>query len=81
MKHKLLAHSILWAGLLIGTSILYGDTERYFALLSMLVTCATVSIAILACPDGKKDEACVPQAASRFSEQGACPPRTPQPLR
>lgn len=51
---NIVAHVILWGGLLVATAILYGDTESYGVLFMILISCATMSIAILASPGDKK---------------------------
>ena len=48
MKAKIIAHSILWASLLIATTIMYRHTDSFAAMFSIQLACAATSIAILA---------------------------------
>lgn len=57
MDAKIIAHSILWASLLIASTIMYRHTESYGTLFSIILACAVVSITILAAPVGKKSKA------------------------
>lgn len=57
MDAKIIAHSILWAALLIASTIMYRHTDSYGVLVSIILACAVVSIAILAAPDRRKCKA------------------------
>ena len=57
MDAKIIAHSILWASLLIASTIMYRHTESYGTLFSIILACAVVSITILVAPDRKKCKA------------------------
>lgn len=57
MDAKIIAHSILWASLLIASTVMYRHTDSYGVLFSIILSCAVVSMIILAAPAGKKAKA------------------------
>ena len=57
MDAKIIAHSILWASLLIASTVMYRHTDSYSVLFSIILSCAVVSITILAAPDRNKCKA------------------------